>query len=67
MAEAPTTIQVKVSADTLAAMESVKELIRDTLVNYSTWLDVNEILGQSVELPATLTHDELVTKFLEHK
>ncbi len=57
-------ITVKVEADTLAAMETVKELIRDAVFRYSEWLD-SEGLIKEPKKNDIRSHDCLVSEFLD--
>lgn len=63
MAEMPS-ITVKVGVDTLAAMESVKQIIRDTVFLYSEWLD-SEGLLKKPKKDDLRSHDNLVSEFID--
>lgn len=66
MAYSPDVFTVKVEPDMLAAMDSVKRMMRDTLINYSEWLDTEGLMRpvEDTSDRAGSTHEDLVKDFL---
>jgi hypothetical protein len=56
-------ITVQVSVDKLAAMESVKEMIRDAVFQYSEWLDSEGLVVGHTQSGDTRSHEGLVRDF----
>lgn len=56
-------ITIRVEADKLAALASVKQIVRDATLLYSEWLDSEQKLMKKPKRNDHRTHEDLVNEF----